>query len=304
MVKTNKKISQIESLCATDVGRNISELAKLVAGDLFLAAESIVNQPEPKIAIVTGFYIPQVNPPAPESDGMTGAVLMAKAFSQIGIPVDLITDENCKPALQTALGLINNNIRLLSVPLISSQTTIEQLSQQWRQESKLPTHIIYIERVGPDKRGDYHNMSGMKINQWSAPLHLLMAINHSMVSIGMGDGGNEIGMGKIPYEIISNNIKNGSTIACVVPCDFLIVAGVSNWGATALLAAILLLNKKWKEALLTVLTSNTEYEILCQLSAQKLLVDGVTKLFEPTVDGLTWDVHFKVIQQMIRVACH
>ena len=304
MVNAKIKISQIESICATDIGRNISALAKVVAGDLFLAAESIVNQPAPKIIIVTGFYIPQANPPAPETDGITGAVLMAKAFSKIGIPVDLITDERCKTALKIAIDqkINKSNIRLFAIPNISSKIAIEKLNQQWYQESQIPTHIIYIERVGPGSDGDCHNMTGLKVNQWNAPLHLLMAENKSLVSIGIGDGGNEIGMAKIPFKIISDNIKNGSKIACVVPCDFLIVAGVSNWGATALLLAMVLLKDKWKDTLLRILTSKTEYEILYQLSEKKLLVDGVTKRFEPTVDGLAWAFHLKMIRQMIRIA--
>ena len=52
------------------------------------------------------------------------------------------------------------------------------------------------------------------------------------VTIGIGDGGNEIGMGKIPHETIVKNIPNGDLIHCRVPTDHLIVAGVSNWGAT------------------------------------------------------------------------
>ena len=44
----------------------------------------------------------------------------------------------------------------------------------------------------------------------------------------LGDGGNEIGMGKIPHETIVKNIPNGDLIHCRVPTDHLIVAGVSN----------------------------------------------------------------------------
>src|SRR5579872_2223568 len=60
-------------------------------------------------------------------------------------------------------------------------------------------------------------------------------------TIGIGDGGNEIGMGKIPHETIIKNITNGDLIHCRVPTDYLIVAGVSNWGAYALAAGIFIL---------------------------------------------------------------
>src|SRR5262249_31925838 len=61
-------------------------------------------------------------------------------------------------------------------------------------------------------------------------------------TIGIGDGGNEIGMGKIAWETIHRNVPNGGLIACRVPTDHLIVAGVSNWGAYALAAGVALLS--------------------------------------------------------------
>jgi hypothetical protein len=60
-------------------------------------------------------------------------------------------------------------------------------------------------------------------------------------SLGIGDGGNEIGMGKIRWEIIRRNIPRGGLVACRVPVDHLIVCGVSNWGAYGLAAGVLLL---------------------------------------------------------------
>jgi hypothetical protein len=53
----------------------------------------------------------------------------------------------------------------------------------------------------------------------------------AVTTIGIGDGGNEIGMGKIPWEVIRRNIPGGGRIACRVPTSFLLVCGISNWGA-------------------------------------------------------------------------
>ena len=60
-----------------------------------------------------------------------------------------------------------------------------------------------------------------------------------IVTIGIGDGGNEIGMGKV-LERVAVNVKHGSEIGCTVSCDYLITAGVSNWGGYALAKAIYL----------------------------------------------------------------
>ena len=64
-----------------------------------------------------------------------------------------------------------------------------------------------------------------------------------MTTIGIGDGGNEIGMGKLPAGLIAQHVPNGAQIACVTSCDHLVVAGVSNWGAYGLAAGVRLLRQ-------------------------------------------------------------
>ena len=54
----------------------------------------------------------------------------------------------------------------------------------------------------------------------------------------IGDGGNEVGMGKVYSKIIDSDIPNAKDIACIIPSDYLIVCSVSNWGGYALAAAI------------------------------------------------------------------
>ena len=59
------------------------------------------------------------------------------------------------------------------------------------------------------------------------------------LSIGIGDGGNEVGMGKIYSELLlDSSIPNVKDIACIVPTTYNIAASVSNWGGYALACAI------------------------------------------------------------------
>ena len=55
-------------------------------------------------------------------------------------------------------------------------------------------------------------------------------------STGIGDGGNECGMGSVRSAVVKH-IPLGEEIGCVVPCDALIAAGVSNWGGWGLITA-------------------------------------------------------------------
>ena len=55
--------------------------------------------------------------------------------------------------------------------------------------------LVYIERVGPARDGSPHNMRGIDITEWTAPLSQLTLLG--LHTIGVGDGGNEIGMGRV-----------------------------------------------------------------------------------------------------------
>ena len=67
------------------------------------------------------------------------------------------------------------------------------------------------------------------------------------------------------------------------PADYLIPAGVSNWGAFALVAALSLLSGK----MLLRLPAN-ERSVL-QAIFEAGAVDGCTRRHEISVDGLGWD---------------
>ena len=154
----------------------------------------------------------------------------------------LATDSFCVPALQAGLkecGLLDQ------VPLVTLPTPAEAQAMSDDEYCRLldnppPTHLLAIERVGPSHSDNRcHTMRGRDISDLMSPAHRLFetAKHRGITTIGVGDGGNEIGMGKIPRAIIAANIPNGDLIACRVPTDQLIVAGVSNWGVTPSLPA-------------------------------------------------------------------
>ena len=104
---------------------------------------------------------------------------------------------------------------------------VAQMIETWRRSGI--THAISIERCGRSADGAPRNMRGQDIGSYTAPLDELFTAG-PWETIAVGDGGNEIGMGSIPRELIARHIDHGETIACVTPAQHLIVAGVSNWG--------------------------------------------------------------------------
>ena len=148
----------------------------------------------------------------------------------------------------------------------------------------------FLERVPVDSYGLRLNMRGVSVDAHTAPLDRLFessALRAAGIrTIGIGDGGNEIGMGKVPWEELALRLpgEQAARIPCRIACDWTILAGVSNWGGYALAAAICL--HRGEVDLLRGYDCDAEYQRLCHLVEQGPAVDGVTGERSPTVDGL------------------
>ena len=103
-------------------------------------------------------------------------------------------------------------------------------------------------------------MRGVDIRTYNAPLEKLF-FGQPWTTIGIGDGGNEIGMGSIYRAVRAANIPNGDKSACVVPCDHLIVATISNWGAIGLIGSVAILRSDLREGLLKGVTRELDRKI-------------------------------------------
>lgn len=282
--RTVERIYRIESLCAREVGRGVAALVPFARGGLLGAARSIAEHPAPAVAIVTGCFIPGAG--APETDGPVGAAHLAAGLKRAGIPVRLVTDPFCSDILQiaaTAAGIP------LSVDVVVPGSTAPPVS-----------HAIFIERIGPAHDGVPRNMRGEDISRWTAPIHELFA--DLVVKIAAGDGGNEIGMGNVPREVIGRAIPKGDEIACSVGCDHLLLCGVSNWGAAALLAALDLLQPH--RSFLTDLAHEVglEKKVLDAIVTQGHAVDGISGKRSLSVDGLPWEYHAQIVKEILDCA--
>ncbi|MBV8393561.1 MAG: DUF4392 domain-containing protein, partial [Alphaproteobacteria bacterium] len=163
------------------------------------------------------------------------------------------------------------------------------------------SHAVSVERCGLSADGRPRNMRGADVSPWTAPLDDLFTAG-DWVRIGVGDGGNEIGMGRLPAGLIATTVPNGERIACITSCDHLVVAGVSNWGAYGLMAALAVLHDSWSPTISKFLTAQGDLAITRAIVEKAGAVDGVTARNEPTVDGFPADVHAGVIKELRRIA--
>ena len=284
------RIAAIEALIHVDVGRNISALCNASKGGLYSAATALATARN--VGIITGFYVPLGTPPAGATDGPGGAALLLDGRNAVGIASRLATDRPCAPSCAAALRAAG-----LDTPLDIAEldAPLAPLIDIWRQAGV--THALAIERCGLAADGRPHNLTGADIGAHTAPLdHLFRA--GPWRTLAVGDGGNEMGMGALPRALIAADIRNGEAIACVTPADHLVVAGVSNWGAWALLAALAVLRPDWRAPLLRSLDPALDQHILEITVTQGPAVDGISRQQTLTVDNHPLAMHHAKLAQL------
>lgn len=316
-------------LC-TDPARN---LVNACPEDFGRACQSLAEHPQPLLAIVTGFFIPTGQPPCGETDGPLGAVFLARALTPLGIRVVIATDGFCMKAIQAGLNHsgLRKSVPVVTLPAVeeAGQMSVSEYWQHFRDRAGALTHLLAIERVGPSHTrsslqqqhadeelcdevtrcfldtvaGDHHDcchtMRGRDITSLMSPAHRLFEAvgqDANIVTIGIGDGGNEIGMGKISWDVIQRNIPGGGTVACRVATRHLIVCGISNWGGYALGAGVRLL--RGREVEHELFNVEGEREILEAMVESGPLVDGMTGHATATVDGLSFEKYAEVLPKL------
>ena len=289
----NSLLDRIEALIQVDVGRNIVPLFEAARGGLAAAAASLAAGPARAVGIITGFYVPQGSPPAAETDGPLGAALIARGMAALGIPCRLATDEPCRPACAVALAAAGAGDVPLDIAALGE--SVDRLVAAWRHAGI--SHAISIERCGRGADGRPRNMRGVDIGAHMVPLDELFLAG-PWETIAIGDGGNEIGMGALPRSLIAANVAHGEAIACATPARHLIVAGVSNWAAYALLGALAALRRDKRAALLALLDEGLDRRILERMVRDGPAVDGVTRLPVLTVDGFEPERHHRVLRDI------
>jgi hypothetical protein len=122
-----------------------------------------------------------------------------------------------------------------------------------------------------------------------------------ITTIGICDGGTEIGMGSMAWEVLAGGLgtPEAGRIACRVACDHLLLAGVSDWGAYGLALATALLRGAAGEA--AAWDAASQGELIRTLVERAGAVDGVTGQHSATVDGLDLDVYLAALVRLREV---
>lgn len=259
------------------------------AGDFAAACRLVAGAA--RVAIVTGFTIPSATPPCGETDGPLGALYLARALTPLGIDIVLTTDGTTLPALCAGVAAAGQTVPVVELREADHPHDAKTYAAEFLSRVGSFDVLIALERVGPARLCDRcYSMRGRDMTELTRPAHLLFETG-DWATIGIGDGGNEIGMGKIPWDIIRRNVHDGDRVACRVPTDHVIVAGVSNWGAYALAAGVRLARGvAYNSQLFDRAKECRLLEIMIEAGP---LIDGVTLQRATTVDGLAFDEYIR-----------
>ena len=189
------------------------------------------------VAVTTGFPVCTEFDVMEETNGPPGALAVCQALLTLGKEVTLIIDERREKLYNSCVKHMVDigAIKCGTLAVIPFEKAKEKLHQNSTSSTPVYDCLVSVKRPGRNCYGTYSSMTGEDISHYIQPVDELFEMaqqNPHITTIGIGDGGNELGMGKA-YGSVVKNISPGETIACSVSADYLIVAGVSNWGGYA-----------------------------------------------------------------------
>jgi len=290
-----KIFKEIDNLVNLDIGnRGVRNLHRAATDDTPLCLESarILDKQlkkESHICITTGF--PIGNQKIPETDGPLGAAMLGKTVKNLGAEPVFLVEKFCKGPMEKLLDLNDlDNAKMETLHTKKNRT--EQFCDKILNEYD-PSLLISIEKPGKAADCSYHDMKGNDISDKVGEIDELFdrASDSGIPTIGIGDGGNEIGMGNV-HTAVEEYVPKGEKIASATKVDSLVTAGVSNWGGYGILASLSRIRNKQ-----LVHDRELEKEMI-KTFVDSGGIDGVKKESEYSVDGVYCDFHSHMVEML------
>lgn len=283
-----------------------------------LAAEKLIEKVDKGsgVLLLTGVLHP-VHLPRGETDGPPGAAILARALdiASDAKSVVLSEPETSDVMAQTCIGagLVPMELdvakkRPHSVVIRGfPKSGVEEAKREARKliDDTNPSAVIAIERKGRNPKGHYHSILGTSRTETEAKLDYAIdeARSRGILTIGIGDNGNEIGFGNI-FDVVRDVQPFGGKCQCpcqggvatVVETDVLVPASTSNWGAYGVAACMAILLGMPE----VMHTAEMERRILTNC-ADTGCADGSTTESTPTVDG-TGTATFALVELLKNLA--
>lgn len=271
------------------------------------AAEALIAAARGKgPVIVSSGWVIDFWYPRGEICGMIGAGALARAISKgLKTKVCFLGEEQVLPVFEAissaagmrvypseALNKLQQAVAAQSFPVEAGEA--RKVAVKMLDELK-PSAIITVEKCSPNVKGLYHTGRGTDMSGTTAKIGVLIeeAKRRGILTIAIGDLGNEIGFGNI-RQAVEEHIPFGADCGCGcgggiasdVKTDHLIVASSSNRGGYGLEAAVatILGNP-------AVMHDGPMDEQMIRAAAQAGAVDSFT-VGPTTTDGHGTDMHY------------
>ncbi|MBP2511528.1 MULTISPECIES: glutamate cyclase domain-containing protein [Agrobacterium] len=276
-----------------------------------LAARKLLAaiRPGSDVIVATGAGVaPKL--PLGETDGPPGAVALARSLALgFGANVTLVAQDEHMPAVDACVRVIEDVAQSQGsiTTAIFPKGEAEGLAAATDIFDRLkPTAVIFVERDGPNEAGHYHGIRGDRRPPGTvADVYRLAyeARQRNVLTVGIGDGGNEIGFGKIREAVAAllpcggRSQPDETGVVTITETDVLVSASVSNWGAYAVSGALAIALDDENLAH----SGDREHAFIVACIAAGAL-DGATSRPALAVDGIDWRGHSGVAELMRSIA--
>ena len=324
MTETAKYDDRLDRLVNLDLGNRgvepLYDAARAITGSALCGAagDLLLSMPQGGTALVTTGSVSRawLSPDLGENDGPSGAAALIRAlwFARPATCVLVIEETLIPPmaATLTACGVAVVNLEttrkasqdgtmacetILPYPVTDAEGAAAATTML---DDLKPDILISTERVGRNENGIYYNMRGRDYGMGRARIDMLFdeGRKRNVPTLAVGDGGNEIGMGlvaeavkaSVPYAA-PGDCPCGGGIGAISSADVLMTAAVSNWGCTAICAAMalrlgdarLIHTPAMEARLLEVMTTNG-------------LINSADGVIDPHVDGIRDTTHVAIAE--------
>ena len=233
-----------------------------------------------------------------ETDGPVGAAILARALEEaFGIIPILVMERSMAHFGEVALraaGLIVSDLEtalrskpgppkasVAAVIDIPTEAAAAREDAGRKLDAIRPSALISIELPGANAEYAYHNVTSREV-----PTELVIkadeffreAADRKILTVGIGDGGNELGMANAA-PAIRKYLKNGEVIAPATPVDHLVVSCISNWGALGMAACIAAVSGQYE------VFSHIDIMRITEKLSDAGAIDGLTAYVDPKNDG-------------------
>lgn len=306
MIVACKNIDRLVSVQCRPQGMprdDLYQLYKLLDKDgpvSYQIANAFLENKGCKIGIVTG-AADMKNFPNGESDGPLGAVAIARALDKLGFKVTIYTEQNAAMGVEEMKKILNTSVPVVPFEGLDARDQFHEIAQELDM-------CLFTEKLGMNEKGIQHSVTGRARTGNRAFVDWIAweMMELGKITIGIGDGGNEIGFGKV-FTAARKVILHGEE--CVCGCGggiitrtattYLYPVAISNWGCYALCAALAIATEDK-----SMLVLPEEERAMLMRCIEIELVDGGTGKPKFAIDGVDGEAsvgYCRMLEEMVNI---